>query len=76
MSESSGSLTALLPLAVGSTIAGNLMILAAASDVIIIQRAEQEGYTLSFRTFTWIGVPLTILQTLVYALYLNGVWDR
>ena len=71
VSEAGGSLMGLLALAVGSTIAGNLMILAAASNVIIIQRAEQEGYTLSFRTFTWIGVPLTILQTLVYAAYLE-----
>lgn len=71
VSEASGSLPALLALAVGSTIAGNLMILAAASNVIIIQRAEQEGHTLSFRTFAWIGVPLTILQTLVYAVYLE-----
>jgi Na+/H+ antiporter NhaD/arsenite permease-like protein len=71
VSESSGSLTALLPLAVGSTIVGNLMILAAVSNVIIIQRVEQECHTLSFRTFAWIGVPLTILPTLVYALYLE-----
>lgn len=66
-----GSLPALLALAAGSTIAGNLMILAAASNVIIIQRAEQEGHTLSFKTFAWIGVPLTILQTVVYAVYLE-----
>ena len=69
--ESSGSLPALLALAVGSTIAGNLMVLAAASNVIIIQRAEQEGHTLSFRTFAWIGGPLTILQAVVYAVYLE-----
>jgi len=74
VSEAPGSLPALLALAAGSTIAGNLCILGAASNVIIIQRAEQEGYTLSFRTFAWIGVPLTILQTLVYAVYLGWVW--
>lgn len=71
VSEAGGSLPALLALAVGSTIAGNLMILAAASNVIIIQRAEQEGHTLSSRTFAWIGVPLTILQTIVYVVYLE-----
>jgi len=72
VSEAPGSLPALLALAAGSTIAGNLCILGAAGNVIIIQRAEQEGHTVSFGTFAWIGVPLTILQTLVYALYL--VW--
>jgi Na+/H+ antiporter NhaD/arsenite permease-like protein len=73
VSEAPGSLAALLTLAAGSTIAGNLSILGAASNVIIIQRAEQEGHTLSFVTFAWIGVPLTILQTLVYAVYLEWV---
>jgi len=73
VSEAPGSLPALLALAAGSTIAGNLCILGAASNVIIIQRAEQEGHTLSFVTFAWIGVPLTILQTLVYAVYLQWV---
>ncbi len=73
VSEAPDSLPALLALAAGSTIAGNLFILGAASNVIIIQRAEQEGHTLSFGTFAWIGVPLTILQTLVYAVYLGWV---
>ena len=73
VSEAPGSLPALLALAAGSTIAGNLCIFGAASNVIIIQRAEQEGHTLSFATFAWIGVPLTILQTLVYAVYLEWV---
>jgi Na+/H+ antiporter NhaD/arsenite permease-like protein len=75
ISEAPGSLPALLALAAGSTIAGNLCILGAASNVIIIQRAEQEGHTLSFGTFAWIGVPLTILQTFVYAVYLMWVLE-
>lgn len=75
VSEAPDSLPALLTLAAGSTIAGNLCILGAASNVIIIQRAEQEGHTLSFLTFAWVGVPLTILQTLVYAVYLMWVLE-
>ena len=71
LSEAGGSLPTLLALSIGSTIAGNLMILAAASHVIIIQGAEQEGRTLSFRIFAWIGVPLTSLQALVYAVFLG-----
>jgi Na+/H+ antiporter NhaD/arsenite permease-like protein len=73
VSEAPDSLSALLALAAGSTIAGNLFILGAASNVIVIQRAEQEGHTLSFGTFAWIGVPLTLLQTLVYFIYLGWV---
>jgi len=38
----------LMALAAGSTIAGNLLILGAASNVIIIQNAEKEGETLLF----------------------------
>jgi len=57
----------LMALAAGSTIAGNLSVLGAASNVIIIQNAEQKsGETLSFLEFVKIGVPLTVLNTLVY----------
>jgi Na+/H+ antiporter NhaD/arsenite permease-like protein len=70
VSEAQGAVPAFLALAAGSTIAGNMLILGAASNVIIIQRAEQEGHTLGFWTFARIGIPLTTLQILVYALYL------
>jgi Na+/H+ antiporter NhaD/arsenite permease-like protein len=67
----SGSTTPqLMALAAGSTIAGNMLILGAASNVIIIQNAEKQGETLSFLEFAKVGVPLTILQTLVYLLFL------
>jgi Na+/H+ antiporter NhaD/arsenite permease-like protein len=43
-------------LAAGSTIAGNLTILGAASNVIIIQNAEKKGgVTLTFLEFVRIG---------------------
>lgn len=57
---------ALMALAAGSTIAGNLFILGAASNVIIIQNAEKSGETLTFLEFARVGVPLTILNVLVY----------
>lgn len=75
ISEGPDPLPALLALAAGSTIAGNLFILGAASNVIIIQRAEQEGHTLSFGTFARVGVPLTLLQTVVYFVYLRWVLE-
>ena len=60
----------LMALAAGSTIAGNLTILGAASNVIIIQSAEKKGnQTLTFWDFVKIGVPLTALNALVYFLF-------
>jgi len=56
----------LVALAAGSTIAGNLFILGAASNVIIIQNAEKQNATLSFLDFAKIGIPLTALNILVY----------
>jgi len=60
----------LLALAAGSTIAGNLLILGAASNVIIVQRAERRGATLHFLDFARAGIPLTLLQAVVYWLFL------
>ena len=62
----------LMALAAGSTIAGNLTILGAVSNVIIIQNAEKNaGETLTFFEFVKIGLPLTIINVLVYWLYLR-----
>jgi Na+/H+ antiporter NhaD/arsenite permease-like protein len=62
----------LLALAAGSTIAGNLSILGAASNVIIIHNAEKKGNTtLTFIEFFKIGVPLTIIQTFIYCFFLS-----
>jgi len=61
----------LMALAAGSTIAGNLLILGAASNVIIIQHAEKElhGQSISFLEFTRIGFPLTLINILLYLLF-------
>jgi len=64
----------LMALAAGSTIAGNLSILGAASNVIIIQNAEQRsGETLTFWEFVRIGVPLTAVNILVYLLFFTVI---
>ena len=61
----------MIALAVGSTIAGNLLILGAASNIIIIQNAEKKsGETISFIEFAKIGIPLTIINSLVYWIFL------
>ena len=60
----------LMALAAGSTIAGNLSILGAASNVIIIQNAERKsGETLTFWEFFRIGLPLTVINVFVYWLF-------
>lgn len=61
----------MIALAAGSTIAGNLSILGAASNVIIIQNAEKRaGITLTFLEFARIGIPLTIINILVYWIFI------
>jgi Na+/H+ antiporter NhaD/arsenite permease-like protein len=64
--QTGGTTAQLMALAVGSTIAGNLTILGAASNVIIIQNAEKQGETLTFCEFAKVGIPLTVLQIVVY----------
>lgn len=64
----------MMALAAGSTIAGNLSILGAASNVIIIQNAERKsGETLTFFEFFRVGLPLTALNALLYWLYFSVV---
>ena len=61
-----------MALAAGSTIAGNLFILGAASNIIIIQNAERNSrHTITFWDFAKIGIPLTMLNTAVYWLFLS-----
>lgn len=61
----------LMALAAGSTVAGNFLILGAASNVIIIQNAEKRGSTLGFFEFARVGIPLGFLNLLIY-----WVWFR
>lgn len=69
--ELSANEAALMALAAGSTIAGNLLILGAASNVIIIQNAERQGVNVSFLDFARLGVILAPLNALVYWVYLE-----
>lgn len=60
----------LMALAAGSTIAGNLTILGAASNVIVLQGAEKRGFReISLREFVKIGGPLTLVNVIVYWTY-------
>ena len=62
---------AAMALAAGSTLAGNLFILGAASNVIIIQNAEKRGETLTFWEFARTGIPLTAACAGVYGVFLT-----
>ena len=73
LSHLGASTAGMMALAAGSTIAGNMLILGAASNVIIIQCAEREGETLTFGEFARVGLPLTIAQAAVYALFLSFI---
>jgi Na+/H+ antiporter NhaD/arsenite permease-like protein len=57
-------------LAGGSTLAGNLTLLGAASNLIIVEEAENKGYTLEFLEFLKIGIIITIINVIVLLVFL------
>ena len=64
----------LMALAAASTFAGNLFILGAASNVIIIQNAEKKaGQTITFLEFARVGVPLTFINAIIYWVFLKYI---
>ena len=69
--QAGGGTARLMALAAGSTISGNLTILGAASNVIIIQQAEARGETITFTEFAKVGVPLTLIQIAMYAIFVT-----
>jgi len=70
LSHLDASVEGMMALAAGSTIAGNLTILGAASNVIIVQNGERRGTALTFTDFLKVGLPLTALNLLVYWIFL------
>jgi Na+/H+ antiporter NhaD/arsenite permease-like protein len=54
-----------LALAMSSTLAGNLTVLGSVANLIVVESARRSGTTLSFVEYLKVGVPLTILTTLV-----------
>jgi len=70
LSHTGATTKEMMVLAAGSTIAGNLLILGAASNVIIIQNAEKKsGETINFLEFAKIGIPMTVVNILIYWLF-------
>ncbi|MFA7297786.1 MAG: SLC13 family permease [Dehalococcoidia bacterium] len=61
--QAGGGQEALMALAAGSTLAGNLTLIGAASNVIIVDNAERRfGERVSFWEFARIGLPLGLAQ--------------
>jgi Na+/H+ antiporter NhaD/arsenite permease-like protein len=54
-----------LALAMSSTLAGNLTVLGSVANLIVVESARRSGTTLGFFEYLKVGVPLTILTTLV-----------
>lgn len=59
-----------LALAMSSTIAGNLRVLGAASNIIILEVLENRmGTTITFTEFLKVGTIVTAINTLVYLVF-------
>jgi Na+/H+ antiporter NhaD/arsenite permease-like protein len=72
LSEANVSIVQYMALAAGSTIAGNLTIFGAASNIIIIQNAENaKSLGISFLDFLKCGLPLTVINTAIFWLCLR-----
>jgi len=54
-----------LALAMSSTLAGNLTVLGSVANLIVVEGARRSGTTIGFVEYLKVGVPLTILTTLV-----------
>lgn len=61
-----------MALAAGSTLAGNVLIFGAASNLIIIQNAEKKrDLGITFGAFAKVGIPFTIINILIYWIFLT-----
>jgi Na+/H+ antiporter NhaD/arsenite permease-like protein len=54
-----------LALSMSSTLAGNLTILGSVANLIVVENARRAGTELGFLEYLKVGVPLTVLTTLV-----------
>ncbi|MHB1558426.1 MAG: anion transporter [Isosphaeraceae bacterium] len=63
--------TAWLALAMSSTLAGNLTMLGSVANLIVVESARRSRIELTFGEFLKVGVPLTLLTTLVGIAWLS-----
>ncbi|MCI4329888.1 MAG: hypothetical protein L3J80_03335 [Thermoplasmata archaeon] len=60
-----GTPVAWLTLAGVATLGGNLTLLGAASNLIVVERAEREGIEISLVEFSRVGIPLALVTTAI-----------
>jgi len=63
------SLDMMMVLAASSTIAGNIFLLGAASNIIILQTAEKRSRKLTVWEFSKIGIPLSLINSIIYIIF-------
>ncbi|MCL5423709.1 MAG: SLC13 family permease [Candidatus Marsarchaeota archaeon] len=66
LNTTNSNIMQLMALASGSTIAGNMLVLGAASNVIIISIAEKRNHNITFAEFAKIGLPLALINMFIY----------
>jgi Na+/H+ antiporter NhaD/arsenite permease-like protein len=60
-----------LALSASSTVAGNMLLIGAASNIIIVHNAERRNFhDFSALKFSLIGIPLTLIHLLIYYVFL------
>ncbi|WP_083670968.1 anion transporter [Singulisphaera sp. GP187] len=64
-----------LALAMSSTLAGNLTLLGSVANLIVVENARRAGTELGFLEYLKVGVPLTIVTTLVGVAWLIFTHD-
>jgi Na+/H+ antiporter NhaD/arsenite permease-like protein len=52
---------ALLSVAMGSTLAGNLTLVGSIANLIVAEGARREGVRIGFWAFTAVGAPITLI---------------
>jgi Na+/H+ antiporter NhaD/arsenite permease-like protein len=62
-----------LALAMSSTLAGNLTVLGSVANLIVVENARRSGTELGFFEYFKVGVPLTIVTTLIGVVWLSLV---
>jgi Na+/H+ antiporter NhaD/arsenite permease-like protein len=62
-----------LALAMSSTLAGNLTVLGSVANLIVVESARRAGTELSFLEYLKVGIPLTVLTTVIGVAWLSLV---
>ena len=59
-----------LILAVASTFAGNFIIIGSLANMIMVRQAQEQGVSISFWRHARLGIPITILSTLILVVWI------